>query len=58
MYIERNSYSTRNRFEKCVREETAHLATIKSIKYKLIAFLETLQKLEQEWQKSPALGPG
>jgi len=24
----------------------------------LIAFLKTLQRLEQEWQKSPALGPG
>jgi hypothetical protein len=24
----------------------------------LIAFLKTLQKLRQEWQKSPALGPG
>jgi hypothetical protein len=26
--------------------------------YKLIAFLETLQRLDQEWKKSPALGPG
>jgi hypothetical protein len=26
--------------------------------YKLIAFLKTLQRLKQEWQKSPALGPG
>ncbi len=25
--------------------------------YKLIAFLNTLQRLKQEWQKSPALGP-
>jgi hypothetical protein len=24
----------------------------------LIAFLETIQRLEQEWQKNPALGPG
>jgi hypothetical protein len=24
----------------------------------LIAFLKTLQRLKQEWQKSPALGPG
>jgi hypothetical protein len=39
---------------------TAHLATLKSKKsiYKLIAFLMTLQRLIQEWQKSPALGPG
>ncbi len=26
--------------------------------YKLIAFLKTLQRLKQDWQKSPALGPG
>ncbi len=26
--------------------------------YKLIAFLKTPQRLKQEWQKSPALGPG
>jgi hypothetical protein len=26
--------------------------------YKLIAFLKTLQRMEQEWQKSPALGIG
>jgi hypothetical protein len=26
--------------------------------YKLIAFQKTLQRLKQEWQKSPALGPG
>jgi hypothetical protein len=26
--------------------------------YKLIAFLKTLQRLKQEWQKSSALGPG
>jgi hypothetical protein len=40
--------------------KTAHLATLKSKKYinKLIAFLKTLQRLKQEWQKSPALGPG
>jgi hypothetical protein len=37
----------------CVREETAHLATLKSKKY-----IKTLQRLKQEWQKSPALGPG
>jgi hypothetical protein len=51
-------YSTRTGFEECVREETAHLVTLKSKKvYKLIAFLVTLQRLKQEWQKSPALGP-
>ncbi len=43
-------YSTLKRFEECVREDTAHLATLKSKK--------TLQKLKQEWQKSVALGPG
>ncbi len=26
--------------------------------YKLIAFLKTLQRLNQNWQKIPALGPG
>ncbi len=26
--------------------------------YKLIAFLKTLQRLKQEWQKSLAPGPG
>jgi hypothetical protein len=26
--------------------------------YKLIVFLKALQRLKQEWQKSPALGPG
>jgi hypothetical protein len=57
MNIEINTYSIRKRLEKCVREETAHLATLKSLKYKLITFLETLQRLEQEWQKSPALRP-
>ncbi len=35
MNIERNIYSARKRFKKCVREETAHLATLKSIKNKL-----------------------
>ncbi len=33
-----------------------HLATLKSKKYKSIAFIKTLQRLKQEWQKSPALG--
>jgi hypothetical protein len=39
---------------------TAHLATLKSKKsiYKLIAFLMTLQRLTQEWQKSPPLEQG
>ena len=59
MNIEINIHSTRKRFEECVREETAHLATLKSKKvYKLIALLKTLQRLKQEWQKIPALGPG
>jgi hypothetical protein len=37
----------------------SNLKKLKSKKYlcKLIAFL-TLQRLKQEWQKSPALGPG
>jgi hypothetical protein len=25
--------------------------------YKLISFLKTLQRLKQEWQRNPALGP-
>ncbi len=47
-------YSTWIGFEECVREETTHLATLKPkkyISYKLIAFLKTLQRLKQEWQK-------
>ncbi len=56
MNIEINIYSIRKRFEECVREESVHLATLKSKKiYKLIAFLKTLQRLEQELQVSPAL---
>jgi hypothetical protein len=38
------------------REETDHLKSKKECK--LIAFIKTLQRLKQEWQKSPALGPG
>jgi hypothetical protein len=56
MNIEIKICSPRNRFEECVREESAHLATLKS--KKLIAFLKTLKRLKQEWQKNPALGPG
>ncbi len=38
---------------------SAHLATLKSKKiYILLGFLKTLQRLKQEWHKSPALGPG
>jgi hypothetical protein len=49
----------RKGLEECVREGTDHLASLKSKKvYKMIAFLQTLQRLKQEWQKSPALGPG
>jgi hypothetical protein len=33
MNIEINIYSTRKIFEECVREETAHLATLKSKTY-------------------------
>jgi hypothetical protein len=57
-YRKKHIYSTRKGFEECVREETAHLATLKSKNYlyKLIAFLKTLQILKQEWQKSAALG--
>jgi hypothetical protein len=37
---------------------TAHLAALKSNKYKSIAFLKILQRFKHEWQKSPVLGPG
>jgi hypothetical protein len=57
--IELNIYTVLKGFEECVREEIAHLATLKSKKnISLIAFLKTLQRLYHEWQKSPALGPG
>ncbi len=56
--INQHIYSTGKGFEECVREETAYLATLKSKKHKFISFLKTLQRLKQEWQKSPALGPG
>jgi hypothetical protein len=41
-------------FEKCVREETFHLATLNLKVYKLITFLKMLKKLKQEWQKISA----
>ncbi len=42
-------------FEQWVREQTAHLATLKSKSiYKVLTFLKRLQILKQEWQKSPA----
>jgi hypothetical protein len=40
------------------RRENCPFSNLKIYSNKLIAFLETLQILEQEWQKSPALGPG
>jgi hypothetical protein len=47
---------TSKRFQQCIREETAHLATLKSKKYmyKLLTFSKRLQRLKQERQKSPA----
>jgi hypothetical protein len=36
------------------REKTAHLATLKYNVYKLITILKKLNRLKQEWQKSPA----
>jgi hypothetical protein len=32
-YLNKHIYNTRKGFEECVREETAHLATLKSKKY-------------------------
>ncbi len=41
------------------QRRTAHLATLNKKKvYTLIVYLKTLQRLKQEWQKSPALGSG
>jgi hypothetical protein len=59
MNIEINLFTVLGKVEECVREQTTHLETLKSKKYKnLKAFLKTLQRLKQEWQKSQAPGPG
>jgi hypothetical protein len=54
MNLEINIFTWKG-FEQCVREETAHLSTLKS--KSLLIFLKRLQRLKQEWQKSP-VGPG
>ncbi len=53
LYILNSSqYLLEKDFEECVKEETAHLATLKSKSvYKLITFLKRLQRLKQEWHK-------
>jgi hypothetical protein len=44
---------------KNVSERNCPFSNLKFSKvYKLIAFLKTLQRLKQKWQKSPALRPG
>jgi hypothetical protein len=61
MNIEINIFTVLKKDLKNVSEETVYSATLKSnkyISYKLIAFLKTLQRLKQEWQKSLAPGPG
>jgi hypothetical protein len=41
------------------QRENCPFSNLKILKvYNLIAFLKTLQRLKQEWQKSPALGQG
>jgi hypothetical protein len=47
-------YINIKKFEECVKEETAYLATLKSKYIELITFSKRLQRLKQEWQKSPA----
>jgi hypothetical protein len=55
MNIEKNIITVLEKNLKNVLErKPAHLAFL----YDLIAFLKTLQSLNEEWQKSPALGPG
>ncbi len=41
-------------FEQFVREETAHLATLRSKSIYVVNLLKETAEIEQEWQKSPA----
>jgi hypothetical protein len=59
MNIEINIFTVLKKELKHVSEKKCPVRNLKiQIVHKLIAFLKTLQKLKQEWQKSPALGPG
>jgi hypothetical protein len=59
MYIEINIFTVLEKDLKTVSERKCPFSNLKILKvYKLIAYLKTLQRLKQEWQKSPAIGPG
>ena len=59
MNIEKNIFTILKKDLKNVSERNYPFSNLKIQKvYKLIAFLKTMQILKQEWQKSPALGPG
>ncbi len=59
MNIEINIFTVLEKCLKNVPERSCPFSNLKILKvYKLIAFLKTLQRLKQEWQKNPALGPG
>jgi hypothetical protein len=59
MNIEMNIFTVLKKDLKNVSERNCPFSNLKIYKvYKLIASLKTLQRLKQEWQKSPAMGPG
>jgi hypothetical protein len=59
MNIEINIFTVLEKDLKNVSERKLPIYQPQNLKlYKLIAFLKTLQRLKQEWQKNPALGPG
>ncbi len=59
MNIEIKIFTALKKDLKNVLERNCPFSNLKIYKvYKLIAFLKTLQRLKQEWQKSPAMGPG
>jgi hypothetical protein len=59
MNIEKNIFTVLEKDLKNVSKRNCPFSNLKIRKvYKLIAFLQTLQRLKQEWQKSLVLGPG
>jgi hypothetical protein len=59
MNIEINIITILEKDFKNFSERNCPFSNLKILKVcKLIAFLKTLQRLKQEWQKSPALVPG
>jgi hypothetical protein len=59
MNIEKNIFAVLKKDLKNVSERNCPFSNLKILQvYKLIAFLNILQRLKQEWQKSPALEPG